>query len=55
MPDASPLVIQEFVDAKGNNPFREWLDSLDLSIKARVQASVLRFSTVNLGDHRGVG
>lgn len=55
VPDASPRLIREFVDVEGNNPFRDWLDGLDLSAKARVQARVLRFSTGNLGDHKGVG
>jgi len=55
VPDASPRLIREFVDAEGNNPFRDWLDSLDLTAKARVQARVLRFSTGNLGDYKGVG
>lgn len=32
-----------------------WLDGLDLSTKARIQARVLRFETGNLGDHKSVG
>jgi putative addiction module killer protein len=32
-----------------------WLDGLDLSAKARIQARVLRFETGNLGDHKSVG
>ncbi len=55
VPDAVPRLIREFVDADGNNPFRLWLDGLDLSAKVRIQARVLRFSTGNLGDHTGVG
>lgn len=31
-----------------------WLDRLDLSLKARIQARVLRFEMGNLGDRRGV-
>jgi putative addiction module killer protein len=32
-----------------------WLEGLDLSAKARIQARVLRFETGNLGDHKSVG
>ena len=32
-----------------------WLGELDLAIRARVQARVLRFETGNLGDHKEVG
>jgi putative addiction module killer protein len=44
--------VREFVDALGRNAFRKWLDSLDRSIRARVQARILRFEQGNLGDHK---
>ena len=50
-----PLQIREYLTADGKNPFRDWLDQLDGTVKARVQARVLRFETGNLGDHRSVG
>jgi putative addiction module killer protein len=47
--------VREYVDDSGRIPFREWLSELDLAIRARVQARVLRFETGNLGDHKEVG
>ena len=49
------LIIEEYVSANGRNYFREWLDSLTISVRARVQARILRFETGNLGDHKSVG
>ena len=47
--------VREYLTADGKNPYREWLDTLDVTPRARVQARVLRFSTGNLGDHKSVG
>ncbi len=47
--------VREYLTADGKNPYREWLDSLDVTSRARIQARVLRFSTGNLGDHKSVG
>lgn len=49
------LRIWEFLSDTGQSPYREWLDRLDRSVRARVQARVLRFETGNLGDHKAVG
>ena len=49
------LTVREYVTSDGRCPFREWLDTLDVPVRARVQARVLRFSIGNLGDHKGVG
>src|SRR5438034_11495722 len=49
------LPIREFLDGDGRNPFREWLNDLDASVRARIQARVFRFETGNLGDHKVVG
>jgi putative addiction module killer protein len=49
------LTVREYVAKDGRCPFRIWLDGLDLSAKARIQARVLRFETGNLGDHKNVG
>lgn len=49
------LEVREYLDAEGHSPFREWLNSLEVPARARVQARILRFETGNLGDHRGVG
>jgi putative addiction module killer protein len=49
------LIIREYVTSAGRDPFREWLDTLAASVKARIQARVLRFEIGNLGDHKTVG
>ncbi|MBI3202385.1 MAG: type II toxin-antitoxin system RelE/ParE family toxin [Myxococcales bacterium] len=49
------FVVREYVDDSGRIPFRDWLSNLDLAVRARVQARVLRFETGNLGDHKEVG
>lgn len=49
------LAIKEYVSADGRRYFREWLDSLSIPIRARIQARILRFETGNLGDHKSVG
>jgi putative addiction module killer protein len=48
------LIIREYISADGRNYFREWLDSLAILVKARIQARVLRFEAGNLGDHKSV-
>ena len=47
--------VREYLTADGKNPYRDWLDTLDVTPRARIQARVLRFSTGNLGDHKSVG
>jgi putative addiction module killer protein len=49
------LTIREYLTADGKSPFREWLDSLTVAVRARIQARVLRFEMGNLGDHKNVG
>src|SRR5258708_29155358 len=50
-----PFGIREYIAPNRRNPFREWLASLDVVVRARLQARVLRFETGNLGDHKEVG
>ena len=49
------LTVREFLTRDGRNPFREWLGTLDVTMRARVQGRVLRFELGNLGDHKSVG
>jgi putative addiction module killer protein len=49
------LTIREYLKPDGRNPFRDWLAKLDVSVRARIQARVLRFEMGNLGDHKSVG
>jgi putative addiction module killer protein len=52
---AMKLTIREYVSPDGGSYFREWLDSLTVPVRARIQARILRFETGNLGDHQSVG
>ena len=49
------LVVREYLDDSGRCPFHDWLVGLDLPIRVRIQARILRFETGNLGDHKSVG
>ena len=49
------MEVRESLTADGKNPYRERLDTLDATPRARIQARALRFSTGNLGDHKSVG
>jgi putative addiction module killer protein len=49
------LSIREYLTADNRSPYREWLGTLDVSVRARVQARVLRFELGNLGDSKSVG
>ena len=49
------LQVREYVDRTGVSSFRNWLDSLDMTTKARIQARILRIESGNLGDHKSVG
>jgi putative addiction module killer protein len=49
------LTIKEYLSADGKSYFGEWLRGLDISVKARIQARILRFEMGNLGDHKSVG
>jgi putative addiction module killer protein len=49
------MTIREYLSAAGRSYFREWLDSLAVPVKARIQARIFRFELGNLGDHKSVG
>jgi putative addiction module killer protein len=49
------LAIRELMQSDGRCPFREWLERLDIKVRARIQARVLRFETGNLGDYKALG
>jgi putative addiction module killer protein len=46
------LEVREYLDERGQSPFRTWLQKLDVAMRARIQARVLRFEEGNLGDHK---
>ncbi|MEM7589616.1 MAG: type II toxin-antitoxin system RelE/ParE family toxin [Myxococcota bacterium] len=47
--------VYEYVDAQGDKPWRQWLETLDTSVRARVQVCIWRVQEGNLGDHKAVG
>ena len=49
------FLVREFVASDGSSPYRRWLGGLDVPIRARIQARVLRFEGGNLGDHKSLG
>ena len=49
------LTVREYVTADGRAPFRDWLDTLTVVVRARIQARLLRFEMGNLGDCKSVG
>jgi putative addiction module killer protein len=49
------MTVREHLTADGRNAFREWLKSLAVATRARIQARVVRFEMGNLGDHKSVG
>lgn len=49
------MIIIEWTSGSGESPFRLWLESLDLSVRARIQARIFRIEEGNLGDHKSVG
>lgn len=51
----SPKHVKEYLRKDGSSPFRDWLATLDVMMRARVQARVMRFESGNLGDHKAVG
>ena len=49
------ILVREFIATDGRSPYRRWLDAIDVPIRARIQARVLRFEGGNLGDHKSLG
>lgn len=55
MKASRPFRVREYLTNRGASPFREWLDELDVIVRARIQARVFRFESGNLGDYKSVG
>ncbi len=47
--------VREFLTTEGESPYRRWLDTLDVQVRARIQARIFRFELGNLGDYKSVG
>jgi putative addiction module killer protein len=48
------LIVREDLTRKNENPYRDWLSSLDKTVRARIQARVMRFESGNLGDAKSL-
>jgi putative addiction module killer protein len=48
------VIVREYLAVDGTSPYRCWLATLDLPVRARIQARVLRFELGNLGDHKAI-
>src|SRR5580765_6349246 len=49
------MIVRELLTGDGTSSYRRWLETLDLSVRPRVQARVFRFELGNLGDHKSIG
>jgi putative addiction module killer protein len=49
------FLVREYLTQEGESPYRGWLLSLDKTVRARIQARVMRFEGDNLGDSKPVG
>ena len=47
--------VKEYCTEDDVSPFREWIESLDVTVRARIQARIFRFEQGNLGDYKSVG
>jgi len=54
-PGGARLTVRVYVADDGTTPFRDWLATLEMPTRARIQARVLRFELGNRGDHKSVG
>lgn len=44
------FLVREYLTREDESPYRDWLSSLDKTVRARIQARVMRFENGNLGD-----
>lgn len=51
---SKPKEILIFEDKRGRKPFTEWLDSLDIVIRARIENRILRLHQGNYGDYKAL-
>jgi len=49
------LKVREYLAKDDRSPYREWLETLDATVRGRIQARVFRFELGNLGDSKSVG
>lgn len=49
------IEVREYIDERGNIPYRDWLVKLDSGTRARVITAVLRMERGNFSSAKGVG
>jgi putative addiction module killer protein len=49
------FLVREYLTQSDKSPYRAWLLSLDKTVRARIQARVMRFEHGNLGDCKLIG
>jgi putative addiction module killer protein len=49
------IQLEEYVDARGASPFREWFDMLDAVTAARIAVGVTRLEQGNFSRTKGIG
>ncbi|MBL8549686.1 MAG: type II toxin-antitoxin system RelE/ParE family toxin [Hyphomonadaceae bacterium] len=49
------MTLDEYTDAEGHVPFREWFDALDVVAAARVSVALTRMEEGNLARSKSVG
>lgn len=47
--------IKVYLHETGKAPFTEWVQDLDGSVRARINARIARFEDGHFGDHKSVG
>ncbi len=55
MAEVHALSVDEFVDERGRNHFREWFDRLDGSARSHVERRLRQIRLGNTSDSKGVG
>jgi putative addiction module killer protein len=47
--------VQEYIDARGHIPYRDWIVELDTSVRVRIITAVLRMEQGNSSAAKGIG
>jgi putative addiction module killer protein len=47
--------VQEYIDARGHIPYRDWIVELDTSVRVRIITAVLRMEQGNFSAAKGIG
>ena len=53
--EASPKILIDYETADGKCPILDWLDALDRTVRARIEARLKRIALGNFGDVKPVG